>query len=121
MKILLSAEGPSPSDRVDPRFGRAPYLIAYDSSDESFVALDNSGQVQAAQGAGIRTAQRAVEAGPDVVLTGHCGPKAFAVLEEAGVKVYSDVTGTVIEAVHAWREGDAAPLAAPDSRGHRRP
>jgi len=56
MKLIITSEGPNPSDRVDPRFGRARYLIQYDSASESFVSSDNSEQMEAAQGAGVQAA-----------------------------------------------------------------
>ena len=114
MKLIITSEGPNPSDRVDPRFGRARYLIQYDSASESFVSSDNSEQMEAAQGAGVQAAQKVVGFGADALLTGHCGPKAFQVLAEADVKIYSGFEGTVLDAVQAWKNGDLEPLAAPD-------
>ncbi|MEN8007571.1 MAG: NifB/NifX family molybdenum-iron cluster-binding protein [Candidatus Krumholzibacteriota bacterium] len=114
MKLIISSEGPKPSDRVDPRFGRARYLLLYDSASESFISADNSEQVAAAQGAGVQAAQKVVGLGAEALLTGHCGPKAFQVLEEAGVTIYSGFEGTVLDAVKAWKNGILEPLAAPD-------
>jgi len=114
MKLIITSEGPKPSDRVDPRFGRARYLIQYDSRSESFVSSDNSEQAEAAQGAGVQAAQKVVGFGAEALLTGHCGPKAFDVLAAGGVKIYSGFEGTVLDAVKAWKNGDLEPLAAPD-------
>ena len=117
MKLVISATGPDLNDQVDPRFGRARYLIHYDSNDETCVAVDNEEQVEASQGAGVQTAQDAVALGADAVLTGHCGPKAFQVLSAAGVRVYSGCTGTVADAMHAWRENELEILTVPDGLG----
>jgi len=114
MRLIISSEGPNPSDRVDPRFGRARYLIQYDSASESYVSIDNTEQAQAAQGAGVQCAQKVVESGAEALLTGHCGPKAFQVLVEANVKIYSGFEGTVLDAVDSWKNGNLEPLAAPD-------
>jgi predicted Fe-Mo cluster-binding NifX family protein len=114
MRLIISSEGPNPSDRVDPRFGRARYLIQYDSASESYVSIDNTEQVHATQGAGIQCAQKVVESGAEALLTGHCGPKAFQVLVEANVKIYSGFEGTVLDAVDSWKNGNLEPLAAPD-------
>jgi len=114
MILVISSEGPKPTDRVDPRFGRARYLIQFDSASDSFVSTDNSEQAEAAQGAGVQAAQKVVGLGAEALLTGHCGPKAFQVLAEAGVKVYSGFEGTVLDAVRAWQNGDLEPLATPD-------
>jgi len=114
MKLIISSAGPDPCDRVDPRFGRARYLIQYDSTSESYVSIDNTEQVEAAQGAGVQAAQKVVSLGTEALLTGHCGPKAFQVLAEANVKIYSGFEGTVLDAVNSWKNGDLEPLAAPD-------
>jgi predicted Fe-Mo cluster-binding NifX family protein len=114
MKLVISSEGPNPTDQVNPRFGRAPYLILFDSSSETFVAQDNSAQVEAAQGAGVQAAQDVVALGADALLTGHCGPKAFEVLSAAGVKIYSGFAGTVMGALRAWQGGELQPISSPD-------
>lgn len=117
MKLVISSEGPQSTDRVDPRFGRAPYLILFDSTSATFVTQDNSAQAAAAQGAGVQSAQNVVALGADALLTGHCGPKAFDVLSTAGVKVYSGFEGTVLGAVHTWQTGELEPLSSPDGVG----
>ena len=118
MKLIITSEGPNPSDLVDPRFGRARYFIQYDSASETFVSADNSEQTAAAHGAGVQAAQKVVSFGAEALLTGHCGPKAFEVLVEADVKIYSGFEGTVLDAVKAWKNGVLKPLAAPDGIAH---
>lgn len=118
MKLIISSEGPNPSDRVDPRFGRARYLLQYDTDSKTYIALDNTPQMEATQGAGVQAAQKVVEQGADSLLTGHCGPKAYQVLSQAKVLIYSGFEGTVETAVQAWQQGELQPLAAPDSMGH---
>ena len=114
MKIVISATGPDPTDNVDPRFGRARWFIRYDSALESFSVLDNAASLDAAQGAGVQAAQMIVGGGAEVLLTGRCGPKAFAILAAAGMQVYSGFEGPVLDAVRAWQKGDLNPLSAPD-------
>jgi predicted Fe-Mo cluster-binding NifX family protein len=52
-----------------------------------------------AQGAGIQAAQIVARAGVDWVLTGFVGPKAFQVLEAAGIKVGQNLEGLTVRAV----------------------
>lgn len=117
MKIVISSEGPKPTDRIDPRFGRARYLLLFDSESDTFVAEDNSERAQAAQGVGVQTAQKVVAFGAEALLTGHCGPKAYEVLQTAGVKIYSGLEGIVLDAVNSWKAGNLEPLSAPDGVG----
>jgi predicted Fe-Mo cluster-binding NifX family protein len=118
MIVVVTATGNQPSDRTDDRFGRAPWLVAYDTERVTFSAYDNAAQVDAVQGAGVRTAQRVAELGADVTLTSHCGPKAFAILEAAGIRVLRHNGGTILEAIQAWQEGRLQPLTGPDRSGH---
>lgn len=114
MKLVISAQGPESTDRVDSRFGRAPWFIVHDDESGAYTALDNSERVAAAQGAGVQAAQAVVASGAQAVLTGHCGPKAFDVLEAAEVSIYSGVEGTVADAVAAWKRQELELLTGPD-------
>ena len=118
MKVCITSQGPELSSPVDPRFGRAQTFIIYDSETGAFEALDNRQNLQAAQGAGIQAAQNVVRSGAEVVLTGHCGPKAFAVLSRAGVEIFTGAAGSVQEAVEAWKSGSLSKAAGADVEGH---
>ena len=118
MKLAISAEGPQPTDPVDPRFGRARYFVLFDTEAETFATVDNATQVAAVQGAGIQAAQNLTASGVDVLLTGRCGPKAFQVLVAAGVQIFGGASGTVAAALQAWREDRLAPLTGPNARPH---
>jgi len=118
MKLIVTSQGPEATDPVDPRFGRAPYFLMCDIETGQFTALDNRDQAAAVQGAGVQAAQIVAGSGAQVVLTGHCGPKAFAVLSAAGLQVYSGITGSVQDALHSWYEGELALLERPDGTPH---
>ncbi|MBW7863518.1 MAG: NifB/NifX family molybdenum-iron cluster-binding protein [Candidatus Hydrogenedentes bacterium] len=118
MKIIVSASGNSPDALVDPRFGRAAWFILIDSETGAFQAHENTQNLNAAQGAGIQAAQTVSRLGADIVITGHCGPKAFKTLSAAGVKVFLSADGSVTEAVEAFKSGTLVPADAPDVEGH---
>ena len=105
MKIAITARGIRLDSEVDPRFGRAPYILIVDTETLAFEAVDNSENVNAFKGAGIKAASMVSERGAQVLMTGYCGPKAFQVLVAADIRVASDVSGTVREAVAAHRKG----------------
>ena len=105
MKIAISTSGADLTAPVDARFGRAKNFIIYDDETQSFELVENSQNLQAAQGAGIQTAQNVVVAGAQAVITGNCGPKAFAVLSQAGVSVYLARDGSVQKAIDELRAG----------------
>ena len=106
MKIVVSATGMDLDSAVDPRFGRAACLFIIDSdSGMPLEMIDNSQGRDAAQGAGIAAAALVADKGVAVILTGRVGPKAMPVVEKAGIRVVSDVSGTVREAVAKFRNG----------------
>lgn len=118
MKILVTAQEPSETANVDPRFGRARHFMLYDSETGAFSAHDNSQNLNAAQGAGIQAAQNVVNLGAEVVLTGNVGPKAFATLQAGGVKICCGATGAVSEAVEAFKAGKLDGAQGSNVEGH---
>lgn len=118
MRIAITAGGETLAASVDDRFGRAPCFVLYDLDAEQFTVVPNQQNLQAAQGAGIQAAQNVARAGADAVLTGHVGPKAFRALTAAGIAVFTGVSGTVAEALAAYRAGRLEPAAAPNASGH---
>lgn len=109
MKIVVSATGMKLSSIVDPRFGRAAFLLIINSDTGTLIeAIDNSLGRDAAQGAGISAAALVADKGVKAILTGRVGPKAMPVVEKAGIQVVSDVSGTVHEAVEKFRIGSQA-------------
>jgi len=118
MKVAVTAKGVQLSDEVDPRFGRAPYILIVDTETMDFDAINNSENVNAFKGAGIQAATMISEKGAEVLLTGYCGPNAFKTIEAAGIKVVSDVTGTVEEAVSAFLTGPVEYSKGANAEGH---
>ncbi len=118
MKIAVTAAGEDMSAQVDPRFGRAQSFIVCDTESGEWELVSNSVNLNAMQGAGIQTAQMLAKTGVAAVVTGHCGPKAFRVLDAAGIKVYSGASGTVTEALDAFKNGQLQAASGPDVEGH---
>jgi len=105
MIVAVTSKGVLLSSAIDSRFGRAPYILIVDTDTIAFEVVDNSDNVNAFKGAGIQAATMVSDKGAEVLMTGYCGPKAFATLDATGVKVVSDVTGTVRDAVAALKAG----------------
>jgi predicted Fe-Mo cluster-binding NifX family protein len=119
MKIVISSNGPGLDSTVDPRFGRAAFLLIINSDNGELVeSIDNSAGQDAAQGAGIRAAGLVAEKGVQAILTGRLGPKAMAVVEKTNIKVVDDVSGTVRNAIDTFRSQEAGgPEPAPNYQG----
>lgn len=110
MKIAVTSQGTNLDAEVDPRFGRAQYILVVDSETLDFDVIDNKDNVNAFKGAGIQAAQTVSEKGAEVLLTGYCGPNAFKAMKAANIGVANDAAGTVRNAVKAYMDGKL-PLA----------
>ena len=108
MKIAITSQGQDLNSQMDPRFGRAAFILIVDTDCPKLEVIDNEENINAFKGAGIQAAAMISKRGAEVLLTGYCGPNAYKTLQAAGVKVVGDVTGTVKDAVDAFNEGNVA-------------
>lgn len=118
MKIAITTSGDTLESTMDMRFGRAKKFVIYDSDTQEFQVYDNSQNLNAAQGAGIQAAQNVVAAGAQAVITGHVGPKAYTVLNQANIPVYNTNAATVIEALEKYAKNELTPAGDADVEGH---
>ena len=118
MRIAVTAQGPTLDSPIDPRFGRARYLIVVDTDTGEHAAVDNIVNLNAAQGAGIQTGKKVVECKAQAVITGHVGPKAFSVLDAGGVAIYTGAAGTVTQAVEQFKAGSLRRTQSANVEGH---
>lgn len=118
MRVAITAREAALESQVDERFGRARYLMVVDTETGDVETHDNEVNLNAAQGAGIQTAQNVARLNVEAVLTGHAGPNAFRALSAAGVKVYIGLQGTVKQAVEEFKTGKLTPADTADVEGH---
>lgn len=103
MKLAITSTGKDLDAQVDPRFGRAAYIIVVDTETLEFDVIDNAENKNAFKGAGIQAASGIADKGAQVLLTGFCGPNAFKTLDAAGVKVANDAQGSIREAIDNFK------------------
>lgn len=118
MKIAFTTSGDDLNAPLDSRFGRAPKFLIYDLDKDTFEVIDNSQNLNAMQGAGIQAAQTVASQDVYGLVTGHCGPKAFRVLNAAGIKIYYTSATTVTAALDAYKAGGITPVDSADVEGH---
>ena len=118
MKITFSTSGETLDSPLDARFGRAPKFLVYDLDSETFEVVDNQQNLNATQGAGIQSAETVARLGVNSLVTGHCGPKAFRVLQAAGIRIYNTSAATVTEALDQYHGGKLAEASSADVDGH---
>ena len=74
--------------------------------------------MESVQGAGIQAAQNILRYDVEVLITGHCGPKAFDVLNHANVRIFSVDECSVKEAINKYKYDRANKLDNADVGGH---
>ncbi|MBN1377912.1 MAG: NifB/NifX family molybdenum-iron cluster-binding protein [Gammaproteobacteria bacterium] len=114
MKIAFTTAGDNLSAKLDSRFGRAPKFLIYDLDADKFEIIDNKQNLNAAQGAGIQSAETVIRSGAKILLTGDCGPKACHVLNSAGIKIFITTAESITDALAQYRSGR---LSEADTRG----
>ncbi|CCK79875.1 NifB/NifX family molybdenum-iron cluster-binding protein [Desulfobacula toluolica] len=118
MKIAVTSQGDTLDAQLDPRFGRAAYIIVVDTETLEFEAFDNNENKNSFKGAGIQAAAMVSEKEAEVLLTGFCGPNAFKTLETAGVKVVNDQSGRIIDVVQNFKQGNIVFAEDANKDGH---
>ena len=117
MKIAVTSTGQTLDSTIDQRFGRAAYFIIIDTETMNFTVIENT-NVDAAGGAGINSAKAVTDAGANAVLTGNCGPNAQRTLTAAGLQLYTNVTGTIAQAIQLFKNGRLTQTLEPNVNPH---
>lgn len=121
MRIAVTAQGTDLDSAMDPRFGRCRNFVIVDSDSDSdtdkFEAFSNE-SVTASGGAGTQSAQFLANKGVGAVITGNVGPNAARALEAAGIKVYAAASGTVRDALRAYKAGKLSPISGATVDSH---
>jgi predicted Fe-Mo cluster-binding NifX family protein len=118
MKIAITSKGKDLNAQVDPRFGRAAYIIVADTDSLEFEVIDNRENKKAFKGAGLRAAADICDCGARVLITGFCGPNAFKTLAAAKVQVANDAQGLVIDVIEDFRAGKFIFAKEANTQGH---
>jgi predicted Fe-Mo cluster-binding NifX family protein len=98
MKYAFPCSQANWDEILDERFGRAPGFAIYDDEQDELKFIVNQ-EKDAGHGVGIQAGQAVVNAGAEVVFaSGPVGPKAMQVLQQSGVKVYTDLGNISLKA-----------------------
>ena len=118
MKIAVTSQGQELSSEIDPRFGRAKWLVVVDTETGKSETHDNTVNLNAAQGAGIQTGQNIANLDVDAVITGNVGPNAYRTLSAAKVKVFLADEQTVQQAIDSFKSGKLKEVGQANVEGH---
>ena len=103
--IAISAVSPELSSQVEPNFGRSQWFVIADTETMEYEFIEGAGATLD-RGAGRITADQLVKEGVGAVLTGGCGYGAYEILSSAGVRVITDVSGTIEEVINQYKLGN---------------
>jgi predicted Fe-Mo cluster-binding NifX family protein len=106
MKIAVSSIDKNIEGNISDVFARCPYFIIVDIENQEIKkteAIKNESENQMG-GAGISAAQLVAEKNVNVVITGNVGPRAFDVLKQFKIKVYSG-SGAIKEVLQEFING----------------
>ncbi len=117
MKIAVTSSGPTLESQVEARFGRCAYFLIIETDTLEFEAIENP-NLALGGGAGIQSAQLLSEKGVSTILTGNCGPNAFQVFGQAGIRVIVGVGGLVSQAVEQFKSGNLSAASGPNVATH---
>ena len=105
MIIAITADSGDLKSRVNPRFGRAPVFILFDTEKGDFQVVDNAINMDASQGAGIQAAKTIINKNVDILISGRFGPKAFNLLEASSLKTFVCDEISVKKAIEMYLAG----------------
>ena len=118
MRVAITSTGTDLDSNLDPRFGRAAFFVIVDSESMDFKAVENRQHLNLPQGAGIQAAQTVAGEKVDVVVTGNCGPKAFRMLQAAGIQIVTGAHGRIDDVIQRYKRGEFTSADAANVEGH---
>ena len=117
MKIAITSSGRDLQSDIDPRFGRCPNFIIYDTANGQFEAVENT-NIGGMGGVGVQSAQFMIDKEVKAVITGNCGPNAFSTLSAAGIEIITGASGKVEAAIDEYKKGNLKSTNQPNSAPH---
>lgn len=103
MKICVTSCNSEPNSAIDQRFGRCAYFCIYDTDTDTCESFANE-FCNSPHGAGTGAAQKIINKGVSVVITGVIGPKAMEVLQAAQIKTITGKIGSVTDAINDFKQ-----------------
>jgi len=99
MIILISSQGDTLQSQPSLRFGRAPFYLEYNLSEDTWTTHTNDA-VKESSGAGVAASQFIINRHASAVISGRFGPNAQRALSYANIKMLTfDETYDTIQSV----------------------
>jgi predicted Fe-Mo cluster-binding NifX family protein len=121
MRIAITATDKHLDAEMDPRFGRAQFILIVDPGGTIVDVIDNEPNRAAMGGAGIGAAKMLSDKAVNVLLTGRCGPNARTALDAAGIEICEVQAGTVRDALERFNRGEVSSSDEADREAAAKP
>lgn len=105
MKILLPVNEENMESGICVSFGRAPYLMLWNTDSDSPKYVKNPGAISSG-GAGIKAAQEVVDQRSDVLIVPRIGKNASDVIEAAKTKIYKTTNDNITTTIQQMLAGE---------------
>ena len=115
-RIAVSSLGRTLNSKVGP-LARCPYIFVFEGSPENYRVVESRPKGEAHE-RGPSAAQTLAKLNVGTVITGTIGPRAYKVLESAGIHVKGGCTGTVSSAVKKCAAGKLEDCKGATFAGH---
>jgi predicted Fe-Mo cluster-binding NifX family protein len=119
MKVAFTVNTQAENPSLERRFGRCPYFLVVDTETQKRTLLSNPG-LDSPHGAGTQAAQFLVGENIEAVISGDIGPNAYAVLNAAGVEMFSAGMGQVDALLADFQAGNLQHAISRGGRGRGR-
>jgi len=106
MRVAVSSTGEKLTDNISEVFARCPYFIIDEIKDQKIdktEIIENKSTDQMSE-AGISAAQLMAEKNVNAVITGNVGPRAFDVLKQFNIEIYTG-SGIIKEVLQKFING----------------
>ena len=106
MRVAVSSTGEKLTDNISEVFARCPYFIIAEIKDQKIdktEIIENKSTDQMSE-AGISAAQLMAEKNVNAVITGNVGPRAFDVLKQFNIEIYTG-SGIIKEVLQKFING----------------
>ena len=115
MKICLPTMGNNGLDNdIGEHFGRVPTYTIVDLNTEEVKVIPNTSHHMGGQG---QPPEIMAKEGVNVMVCRGLGRRAIAMFEELGIEVYIGASGTVKDAINAFKEGKLQKASMNDACG----
>jgi predicted Fe-Mo cluster-binding NifX family protein len=118
MRVAATAEGTDLDSSVALHFARARYFLVVDLGGKESIVRSNTDLQRIPHLAGTQAAGLLIRLEVDAVFTMNIGPRAYATLKSAGVRVLQARAASVGEMIDLYQAGQLAELTGPNVEEH---